>query len=130
VDLTSGWGGHQANIEAATGAMSQQESVSKRYGVTGDLEFARLRNSREIEGSSLCCSALDSQATLGIEELMLAHPGYTILVVTHKMAQARRVSQECAFMLLGKVIEHDHTENLFRTPRDSRTAEYVEGRYG
>src|SRR5271157_5181756 len=60
---------------------------SKLCGVTGDLEFARLRNSQEIEGSSLCGSALDSQATLGIEELMLAHPGYTILVVTHKMAQ-------------------------------------------
>ena len=58
---------------------------------------------------------------------MLAHPGYTILMVTHKMAQARRVSQECAFKLLAKVIEHDRVENLFRTPRDSRTAEYVEG---
>jgi phosphate transport system ATP-binding protein len=75
-------------------------------------------------------SAGQSRLPWGIEELLLAHPGYTILVVTHKMAQARRVSQECAFMLLGKVIEHDHTENLFRTPRDSRTAEYVEGRYG
>ncbi len=77
------------------------------------------------------CSALDSEAPLGIEELMLALSGrYTTLVVTHNMAQARRVSQECAFMLLGKVIEHDRTENLFLTPRDSQTADYVEGRYG
>ncbi|MGO9261316.1 MAG: phosphate ABC transporter ATP-binding protein [Bryobacteraceae bacterium] len=77
------------------------------------------------------CSALDSEATLGIEELMLALAGrYTILVVTHNMAQARRVSQECAFMLLGKVIEHDRTESLFLNPRDSQTADYVEGRYG
>ena len=77
------------------------------------------------------CSALDSEATLGIEELMLALAGrYTILVVTHNMAQARRVSEECAFMLLGKVIEHDRTANLFLTPRDSQTADYVEGRYG
>jgi phosphate transport system ATP-binding protein len=55
---------------------------------------------------------------------------YTILVVTHNMAQARRVSQECAFMLLGEVVEHARTENLFLTPKDSRTADYIEGRYG
>ena len=77
------------------------------------------------------CSALDSEATLAVEELMLTLAGqYTILVVTHNMAQARRVSQECAFMLMGEVIEHDRTERLFLTPKDSRTADYVEGRYG
>jgi phosphate transport system ATP-binding protein len=77
------------------------------------------------------CSALDSAATLAVEELMLALAGqYTILVVTHNMAQARRVSKECAFMLMGEVIEYDRTENLFLTPTDSRTADYVEGRYG
>lgn len=77
------------------------------------------------------CSTLDSEATLGIEELMLTLAGrYTILIVTHNMAQARRVSQECAFMLLGEVVEHARTENLFLTPKDSRTADYIEGRYG
>src|SRR5208337_4268118 len=77
------------------------------------------------------CSTLDSEATLGIEELMLTLAGsYTLLVVTHNMAQARRVSQECAFMLLGEVVEHARTENLFLTPKDSRTADYIEGRYG
>jgi phosphate transport system ATP-binding protein len=77
------------------------------------------------------CSALDSEDTLGIEELMLTLAGrYTILIVTHNMAQARRVSQECAFMLLGEVIEHARTEDLFLTPKDSRTADYIEGRYG
>jgi phosphate transport system ATP-binding protein len=77
------------------------------------------------------CSALDTEATLAVEELMVTLAGrYTILVVTHNMAQARRVSKECAFMLLGEVIEHDRTEKLFLTPSDSRTADYVEGRYG
>jgi phosphate transport system ATP-binding protein len=77
------------------------------------------------------CSALDTAATLGIEELMLTLAGrYTILIVTHNMAQARRVSQECAFMLLGELIEHARTEDLFLTPRDVRTADYIEGRYG
>ena len=77
------------------------------------------------------CSALDSEATLGIEELMVSLKGrYTFLIVTHKMAQARRVSQECIFMLLGEVIEHAQTEQLFLTPTDLRTADYIEGRYG
>jgi phosphate transport system ATP-binding protein len=77
------------------------------------------------------CSTLDSEATLGIEELMLTLAGrYTILIVTHNMAQARRVSQECTFMLLGVVVEHGRTEDLFLTPKDSRTADYIEGRYG
>ncbi len=77
------------------------------------------------------CSALDTEATLGIEELMLSLAGqYTILIVTHNMAQARRVSQECAFMLLGEVVEHARTEDLFLTPREPRTADYIEGRYG
>lgn len=77
------------------------------------------------------CSALDVEATLAIEDLMLTLAGeYTILIVTHNMAQARRVSQECAFMLLGEVVEVNRTEDLFLTPRDSRTADYIEGRYG
>jgi len=77
------------------------------------------------------CSALDTAATLGIEELMLQLAGhYTIVIVTHNMAQARRVSHECLFMLLGEVIEHARTEDLFLTPKDPRTADYIEGRYG
>ena len=55
---------------------------------------------------------------------------YTIVIVTHNMAQARRASDECIFMLLGKIIEHSRTEDLFLTPKNPRTAEYIEGRYG
>jgi len=77
------------------------------------------------------CSALDTEATLAIEELMVTVAGqYTILIVTHNMAQARRVSQECSFMLMGEVVEHARTEDLFLTPKDTRTADYIEGRYG
>jgi phosphate transport system ATP-binding protein len=77
------------------------------------------------------CSALDVEGTRAIEELMfgLKHR-YTLLVVTHNMAQARRVSDECIFMLMGKMIEHDRTEDLFLNPKNPRTAEYIEGRYG
>ena len=55
---------------------------------------------------------------------------FTIVIVTHNMAQARRVSDECVFMLLGEIVEHRRTEDLFITPRDKRTADYIEGRFG
>jgi phosphate transport system ATP-binding protein len=77
------------------------------------------------------CSALDVEGTRAIEELMWNLRGqYTIVIVTHNMAQARRASDECIFMLLGELVEHTRTESLFLNPRDSRTAEYIEGRYG
>jgi phosphate transport system ATP-binding protein len=77
------------------------------------------------------CSALDVEGTRAIEELMWNLRGrYTIVIVTHNMAQARRASDECIFMLLGELIEHTRTENLFLHPKDPRTAEYIEGRYG
>ena len=77
------------------------------------------------------CSALDVEGTRAIEELMFGLKGrYTILIVTHNMAQARRASDECIFMLLGKIIEHSRTEELFLTPKHPKTAEYIEGRYG
>jgi phosphate transport system ATP-binding protein len=77
------------------------------------------------------CSALDVEGTRAIEELMWTlRERYTIVIVTHNMAQARRASDECIFMLLGEVIEHRRTEDLFLNPKDSRTAEYIEGRYG
>ena len=77
------------------------------------------------------CSALDVEATRHIEELMLTLKGrYTIVIVTHNMAQARRASDECIFMLMGELVEHSRTENLFLTPKKPKTAEYIEGRYG
>jgi len=77
------------------------------------------------------CSALDVEGTRAIEELIFSLKGrYTILIVTHNMAQARRASDECIFMLLGRMLEHRRTEDLFLNPRHPRTAEYIEGRYG
>ena len=77
------------------------------------------------------CSALDPHATRRVEEIIREMCGrYTIVIVTHNMAQARRVSDECAFMLLGELVEHGRTTDLFLSPKDERTAAYVEGRYG
>jgi phosphate transport system ATP-binding protein len=77
------------------------------------------------------CSALDPKATEVVEELLWELRGeYTILIVTHNMAQARRASDECIFMLMGKVVEHSKTEDMFVTPANQETADYIEGRYG
>ena len=77
------------------------------------------------------CSALDPKATEAVEELIWQLRGaYTILIVTHNMAQARRASDECAFMLMGKLVEHTLTEQMFVTPANQQTADYIEGRYG
>jgi len=77
------------------------------------------------------CSALDPKGTAAVEELIWELAGkYTILIVTHNMAQARRASEECIFMLMGKVVEHSPTEQLFVTPKTKETSDYIEGRYG
>ncbi len=77
------------------------------------------------------CSALDPKGTEAVEELIWELRGkYTILIVTHNMAQARRASEECIFMLMGKVVEKADTDVMFVTPEKSETADYIEGRYG
>lgn len=77
------------------------------------------------------CSALDPKGTEAVEELIWDLRGrYTMLVVTHNMAQARRASEECIFMLMGRVVEHSRTDTMFVTPRRRETADYIEGRYG
>ncbi|MCP4413244.1 MAG: phosphate ABC transporter ATP-binding protein [Gammaproteobacteria bacterium] len=77
------------------------------------------------------CSALDPKGTAAVEELIWdLRESYTILMVTHNMAQARRASEECIFMLMGKVVEHSKTAELFVTPKCQETADYIEGRYG
>ena len=76
-------------------------------------------------------SALDPISTSKIEELVLQlKQDYTIIMVTHNMQQALRVSDRTAFFLLGQVIEEDATEKLFSAPQDQRTEDYITGRFG
>jgi phosphate transport system ATP-binding protein len=76
------------------------------------------------------CSALDVQGTRAVEDLMRRLAGdYTMVIVTHNMAQARRISQNCVFMLSGEVVEQGPTGQLFSEPREERTQMYVSGRY-
>ena len=77
------------------------------------------------------CSALDPEATRAVEDLIWDLRGrYSILIVTHNMAQARRASDECVFMYMGRVVEHTATEDMFVAPKEKRTADYIEGRFG
>jgi phosphate transport system ATP-binding protein len=77
------------------------------------------------------CSALDAEGTAAVEDLMSGlRKKYTILIVTHNMAQARRITDECIYMLNGEMVESGQTEEIFINPRDKRTEDYIEGRYG
>lgn len=77
------------------------------------------------------CSTLDPQSTARIEELMFElKANYTIVIVTHNMQQAARISDDTGFMLLGELIEFGRTEDIFTRPKDKRTEDYITGRYG
>jgi phosphate transport system ATP-binding protein len=77
------------------------------------------------------CSALDPIATAKIEELIDELSGrYAIVIVTHSMQQAARVSQRTAFFHLGKMVEYGPTSEIFTNPIEERTKDYITGRYG
>ena len=76
-------------------------------------------------------SALDPISTSKIEDLAVElKDKYTIIMVTHNMQQAARISDNTAFFLLGEVVEFDNTEKLFANPSDKRTEDYISGRFG
>jgi phosphate transport system ATP-binding protein len=77
------------------------------------------------------CSALDPIATLKIEELMYQlKEKYTIVIVTHNLQQAARVSDKTAFFWLGRLVEYSPTVELFTNPREKHTEDYITGRFG
>ena len=77
------------------------------------------------------CSALDPMSTMKVEELMhQLKDRYTIVIVTHNMQQAARVSEETGFMLMGELVEFGKTTDIFTRPRDKRTEDYITGRFG
>ena len=77
------------------------------------------------------CSALDTEGTQAIETLIdTLKEKYTLVIVTHNMGQAARASEECIYMLLGEVIEHGKTKDIFLHPQRKETEMYIEGRYG
>lgn len=76
------------------------------------------------------CSALDPIATVRVEELMYnLKKHYTLIVVTHNMQQATRISDYTAFFMLGKLVEYNHTQHVFNTPSEKETEDYITGRF-
>jgi phosphate transport system ATP-binding protein len=77
------------------------------------------------------CSSLDPVATAKIEELIHElRERYTIVIVTHSMQQAARVSDYTAFFYVGELVEYDHADVIFTKPSDPRTEDYITGRFG
>ena len=109
-----------------TPAMSLSEEMKQRLCVARVLTVEP-----EIILLDEPCSALDPIATMKIEELMIElKKDYTILIVTHNMQQAARVSDHTGFMLLGDLIEFGETSKIFTSPADTRTDGYITGRFG
>jgi len=109
-----------------TSAMSLSEEMKQRLCVARVLTVEP-----EIILLDEPCSALDPIATMKIEELMIElKKDYTILIVTHNMQQAARVSDHTGFMLLGDLIEFGETSKIFTSPSDPRTDGYITGRFG
>ena len=76
-------------------------------------------------------SALDPASTMKVEELMDSlRQNYTVVIVTHNMQQAARISDQCAFFLVGELIEMGETGQIFGHPQDKRTEDYISGRFG
>ena len=76
-------------------------------------------------------SALDPISTAKIEDLVIElKNNYTIVMVTHNMQQATRVSDETVFFLMGEIVENGRTEQMFSMPKDKRTEDYITGRFG
>ena len=128
-------------VETALRGAALWEEVKDRlhasaFGLSGGQQqrlcIARaIANQPEILLMDEPCAALDPLATLKIEELLieLKHQ-YTIVIVTHNMAQATRCSDKTGFMYLGKVVEYGDTMQVFEKPRDKQTEAYVTGTFG
>jgi phosphate transport system ATP-binding protein len=109
-----------------TPALNLSEEIKQRLCIARVLTVAP-----EIILLDEPCSALDPIATLRIEELMMElKTDYTILIVTHNMQQAARVSDFTGFMLLGDLVEFGNTSQIFTSPKDERTEGYITGRFG
>jgi phosphate transport system ATP-binding protein len=139
--LTSNRGELDALVEKSLRRASLWEEVKDRLDASGTglsggqqqrLCIARaIAVSPEVILMDEPCSALDPIATARIEELIdELRQNYTIIIVTHSMQQAARVSQKTAFFHLGHLVEEGPTTTIFTSPRDKRTQDYITGRFG
>jgi phosphate transport system ATP-binding protein len=139
--LLPGAGAAQEILERALGQAALWDEVKDRLSDPGlslssgqqqRLCIARaLAVSPEVLLMDEPCSALDPVASARIEDLIHSlKESYTIVVVTHSMQQAARISDHTAFFLAGNLIEFDTTDRIFTSPQDSRTEDYITGKFG
>jgi phosphate transport system ATP-binding protein len=139
--LTARRGELQQKVERALRAAGLWDEVAERLAEPGaslsggQQQRLCIARSLAVEPEVILmdepCSALDPIATLRIEELIDdLKRRVTIVIVTHNMQQAARVADRTAFMLDGKLVEVGQTQEIFTKPRDSRTEEYVTGKFG
>lgn len=126
------WSLHQAALWDEVKDSLGKSGVSLSGGQQQRLCIARaLAVSPEVLLMDEPASALDPLATAKIEELIYRlKDNYTIVIVTHNMQQAARVSDRTAFFYLGELIEYDVTKNIFTTPKEKQTEQYITGRFG
>jgi len=123
---------HRAGLWAEVSDRLDQPGTSLSGGQQQRLVIARaIAVDPEVILMDEPCSALDPIATAKVEELIdELREQYCIVIVTHSMAQAARVSQTTAFFHLGRIVETGQTEDLFTNPKDPRTLDYITGRFG
>ncbi|WP_353097237.1 phosphate ABC transporter ATP-binding protein [Tissierella praeacuta] len=113
---------NELNLSAMKLSGGQQQRLSIARALTVNPEVLLLDEP---------CSALDIKNTAIIEEMLLKlSKEYTIIIVTHNLSQARRISDYTAFILNGELVEYGDTKEVFSNPKDNRTREYLEGIYG
>ena len=122
----------EGNTEQAKIVIKEDEEIDQ---IEKDIERLCIARTLAVEPEVILMdeptSALDPISTSKIEDLaMELKKDYTIVMVTHNMQQAVRVSDNTAFFLLGEVIEYNDTEKLFSIPEDKRTEDYITGRFG
>ena len=130
-------GEHKERIHRAAESLLIQDKLHRKVEQLSGGERQRVAIARALatEPKVLLCdeatSALDPISTLKIEELMeTLKKKYTVVIVTHNMQQAARVSDDTAFFLVGEVIEKNATSEIFARPQDKRTEDYITGRFG
>ena len=125
-------------VAAARGALgrgqgqaARERTEPVRRPAAAAVHRAHRRGEAEVILLDEPCSALDPISTAKIEELIdELKDDYTIVIVTHNMQQAARVSDFTAFMYLGELVEFDSTSKMFTAPQDQRTQDYITGRFG
>ena len=120
---------HGSSINITSGLTARQRAIDNRWSCPPESETAGA--SRRSFTSSHKAARARLVATLKIEELIEElKKSYTIVIVTHNMQQAARVADKTAFMLSGELVEYDETEKIFTNPGDTRTEQYVTGKFG